>query len=71
MTNEVTGILVVGLGFTEIAVYSLAALLLLRYWGYTLAEAAAVAALMPAMLAVFCIGLAGIGFAARRKRKTA
>ena len=63
MTDEVTGILVAGLGFTEIAVYSLAALLLLRYWGYTLAEAAAGAALMPAMLAVFlqrCSHLAGI-----------
>ncbi len=62
MTNEVTGILVAGLGFTEVAAYSLAALLLLRYWGYTLAEAAAGAALTPAMLAIFllrCSHLAG------------
>ena len=61
MTNEVTGILVAGLGFTEIAVYSLAALLLLRCWGYTLAEAAAGAALMPAMLAVFLLRIAHLG----------
>jgi hypothetical protein len=55
MTREMASILTAGLGFTEIAAYCLAGLGVLRHWGCTLAEAAAGAALLPAMLVSFLL----------------
>jgi hypothetical protein len=51
-------ILNAGLGFAEIVVYSLAGLGILRHWGLTLAEAAAGAALLPAMLTSLLLQIA-------------
>ena len=62
MAGEVTEILAMGTGIAEVAVYCLAALGLYRHWGHTLAEAAAGAALLPAMLILFllqCVELTG------------
>jgi hypothetical protein len=64
MTREMADILTAGLGIAEIAAYSLAGLGVLRHWGFTLAEAAAGAALLPAMLVSFLLQAAHLsGFA--------
>lgn len=55
MASEVASILTAGLGIAEIAVCSLAALGVYRHWGHTLAEAAAGAALLPAILMSFVL----------------
>ncbi|MDJ0721190.1 MAG: hypothetical protein QNJ04_06150, partial [Desulfobacterales bacterium] len=60
MTEEMLGILTAGLGAAEMVAYGLAALALLRHWGLTLAEAAAGAALLPAMLASFVLQIADL-----------
>jgi hypothetical protein len=63
MTSQATGILIVGGGIAELAVYSLAALGVCRHWGHTLAEAAAGAALLPALLLSFLLQVAHlVGF---------
>ncbi|MDJ0854349.1 MAG: hypothetical protein QNI89_02355 [Desulfobacterales bacterium] len=51
MSNGVTEFLAAGWVLSEFAAYSLALLLLLRSWHHTVAEAAAGAALLPALLA--------------------
>ena len=65
MTRELANFLTVGLGCTEIAVYSLAGMGALRHCGHTLAEAAAGAALLPAILMSFLLPFSGLaGFPA-------
>ncbi len=60
MTEAMLGILTAGLGSAEMTVYSLAALALFRHWDFTLAEAAAGAALLPVMLASFVLQVADL-----------
>ncbi len=61
MGSDVMGTLAAVGGLAEIALFALAGLVLFRRWGYTLAEAAALAALLPAMLVSF---LLQVGFLA-------
>jgi hypothetical protein len=61
MGSDVMGALAVLGGVAEIAFFALAGLALFRRWGFTLAEAAALAALLPAMLVSF---LLQVGFLA-------
>ena len=60
MSNEAIEILAAGLGIFEIAIYFPAALFWLRHWNHTLAEAAAGAALLPALLAAFMLQVADL-----------
>ena len=61
MAGELMGALIAFVAMAEIALFALAGLVLFRRWGFTLAEAAAVAALLPAMLVSF---LLQVGFLA-------
>lgn len=61
MAGDLMGALTAFAAMAEIALFALSGLVLFRRWGFTLAEAAALAALLPAMLVSF---LLQVGFLA-------